>query len=175
MAGVDPGDLYLLCEELLTACEEALNTVPVTQPSLEGAPIRSFVAPGRPAADCCPQLTVHTVGVTDDQLGALVPGRSYMTTRMNQVTLAVTLFRCAETDKVMPAVLELEASAQQVNADGWALWNHLYNMVRAGVLFSLCGEVKFGILSSLPPEGGCVGWYWPIEIALDGYEETLSS
>jgi hypothetical protein len=175
MAGVDPGDLYALAEEFLDACIEALDTIPDYIPSLDGAPTRAFVAPGRPAADCCPQLTVHSVGIADDQLGAFVPGRSYMTTRMNQVTLAVTLFRCAETEKPMPAVEELTAAAIQHEADGWALWNHLFNMVRAGELFSRCGEVKWGILSSLPPEGGCVGWFWPVEVALDGYEEASAS
>lgn len=175
MAGVGPGDLFTLAEELLDACIEALDTIPVAIPALDGAPIRAFVAPGRPAADCCPQLTVHTVGITDDQLGAPVPGRSYMTTRQNQVTLAVTLFRCAETEKPMPAQSELVAAATQVNADGWALWNHLFNMVRNDMLFSQCSEVKWGPLAALEPQGGCVGWFWPIEVRLDGYEEAPSS
>lgn len=175
MSGIGPGDLFDLAEEFLAACEEALDTIPGYLPDLDGAPTRSFVAPGRPAADCCPQMTVHVATVFDDQLGAFVPGRSYMTTRMNQVTLAVTLFRCAETEKPMPAQAELVAAAMQVDADGWALWNHIFGMVRAGTLFTRCSEVKFGLLSSLPPEGGCVGWFWPVEIQLDGYEEVLSS
>jgi hypothetical protein len=175
MAGVNPGDLFDLQQDLLSAIEEALNTIPDFFASLDGAPARSFVAPGRPAADCCPQLTVNTVVVIEDQLGATVPGRSVMTTRQNQVTLAVTLFRCAETEKPMPSQTELEAAAEQVSADGWAMWNHIFNMVRAGTFLTQCKEVKFGILSQLPPEGGCVGWYWPIEVALDGYEETLTS
>lgn len=175
MAGISPSDLYALAEELLDACIEALETIPVLVPGLDGAPARAFVAPGAPAADCCPQLTVHTVGVFEDQLGAPVPGRSYMTTRMNQVTLAVTLFRCADMSKAVPPQTELTAAAAQVNADGWALWNHLYNMIRAGTLFSECGEAKFGQLLSLQPSGGCVGWTWPIEVHLDGYEETPSS
>lgn len=175
MAGVDPGDLYDLAEEFLDACIEALNTIPDSQPTLDGAPTRAFVAPGRPAADCCPQLTVNSVNILDDQLGAFVPGRSYMTTRMNQVTLAVTLFRCAPSEEPMPAVTELTAAAIQHEADGWALWNHLFNMMVNGELFSTCNEVKWGPLSSLPPEGGCVGWFWPVEIALDGYEETPTS
>lgn len=175
MAGVDPGDLYALCEELLDACIEALDTIPGYIPALDGAPTRAFVAPGRPAADCCPQLTVNSVGITDDQLGALVPGRSYMTTRQNQVTLAVTLFRCAPSEQPIPAVAELTAVATQHEADGWALWNHLFSLVRQGMLFSQCGEVKWGVLSALVPEGGCVGWFWPCEISLDGYEAVPSS
>jgi len=173
--GTDPSDLMLVAEEFLAVCEEALDTIPILIPGLEGAPVRSFVAPGRPAADCCPQLTVHTVGVLEDQLGAAVPGRSAMTTRQNQVTLAMTLFRCAPTEKIMPAQAELEAAAAQVNADGWALWNHLFNLVRDGILFSFCSEVKWGLLTALQPEGNCVGWYWPIEVALDGYEEVFST
>jgi hypothetical protein len=175
MAGVDPGDLYALAEELLDAAIEALDSVPIYLPGLDGAPTRSFVAPGQPAADCCPQLTVHSIGVFEDQLGAPVPGRSYMTTRQNQVTLAVTLFRCADMSQAIPPQSELVSAAIQHSADGWALWNHLYNMVRDGQLFSECSEVKWGQLSSLPPQGGCVGWVWPIEIALEGYEEAPSS
>lgn len=175
MAGLDPGDLFNLADELLDACIEALDTIPGYIPALDGAPTRAFVAPGRPAADCCPQLTVHELGVTEDQLGAPVPGRSYMTTRQNQVTLAVTLFRCAPSAEVLPTVTELTESSMQTSADGWALWNHLFNMVRNQELFSQCKEVKWGPLTSLPPEGGCVGWYWPVEVVLDGYEEPASS
>lgn len=175
MAGVDPGDLFELAEELLEACVDALDTIPDYLPTLDGAPTRAFVAPGLPAADCCPQLTVHSVGVIEDQLGAAVPGRSYMTTRMNQVTLAVTLFRCADMSQQIPPQSELVAAATQHEADGWALWNHLYNMQRNGELFPECGEVKFGQLLSMPPSGGCVGWTWTVEVALDGYEEAPSS
>lgn len=173
--GTDPGDLYLLAEEFLSACEDALNTIPIAIPGLDGAPARSYVAPGRPAADCCPQLTVHTQGILEEQLGAVVPGRSYMTSRLNQVTLAMTLFRCAPTEKVMPEVAELVAASTQVNADAWALWNHLFNMVKNGLLFSTCGEVHWNPMSAIQPEGSCVGWYWPVEVALDGYEETATS
>lgn len=175
MSGVSPEDLFDLADELLNACIEALDTIPDFNPSLEGAPPRAFVAPGRPAADCCPQLTVHSVGITEDQIGAPVPGRSYMTSRLNQVTLAVTLFRCAPSAETLPTQAEMTAVSTQTNADGWALWNHLYNMIRNAELFSECGETKFGPLTSLPPEGGCVGWYWPIEVRLDGYVETPSS
>lgn len=173
--GVDPDDLFDLADIFLAACVEALDTIPVFLPGLDGAPIRNFVSPGRPAADCCPQLTVHTVGITEDQLGALIPGRSAMTTRMNQVTLAMTLFRCAPTDKITPTISEITSASTQINADAWALWNHLFNMIEAGTLFSKCSEVKWGSLTALEPQGQCVGWYWPVDVALDGYQETPSS
>lgn len=171
--GTDPSDLMVLAESFLAACVEALDTIPVFDATLDGSPARSFVAPGRPAADCCPQLTVHVAGMTDDQLGAFIPGRSAMTTRQNQVTLVMTLFRCAPTDQVIPKQAELVAAATQTTCDGWALWNHLFNMIRAGTLFSQCAEVKWGQLFALEPQGQCVGWSWPVDVALDGYEETL--
>lgn len=175
MAGTNALDLMALANEFLAACEDSLNTIPGFDASLAGAPTRSFVAPGQPAADCCPQLTVHVVSVTEDQGGLFVPGRSAMTGRQNQVQLAMTLFRCAETEKPMPEVAELVESATQVNADGWALWNHLYNMIREGTLFSTCSEVAWLGLRNLQPEGGCVGWYLLVQVHLDGYEESASS
>ena len=173
--GADPADLMLFAEEFLAACEEALDTVPIAIPGLEGAPARSFIAPGQPAADCCPQLTVHVVGVSEDQLGAFVPGRSAMTSRVNQVTLAMTLYRCAETEKVMPLESELIAAATQVNADGWALWNHLYNLRCAGALSTLCDSVEWVSLTPIVPSGGCGGWVLTARMQLDGYQETIAS
>ena len=68
----------------------------------------------------------------------------------------------------------LEAVAEQTAADGWALWNHLWNMARAGEIFSLCGGVYFDRMSPAHPvSGGCYGWLLLIRAELDGYEEPL--
>src|SRR5262249_48490581 len=125
-------------------------------------------------ADCCPQLTVHVVQILEDTNPLFVPGRSAMTGRQNQVQLAITLFRCVNVDTSPPLQAELVASAQQMDADGWALWNHLYNLIRAGMLFSKCGEVAWQGLSAITESDGCVGWYSLVQVRLDGYEETLS-
>lgn len=173
MAGVGPQDLHALAEELLAACEDALNTIPDFAPELGGSPARSFVAPGLPAADCCPQLTVHVVSIVE--ASTLVEGRSASYGRTNQVTLGITLFRCVDMERVPPLQTELETAAEQVNADGWAIWNHCYNLVRAEMLFAKCLSVVWEGMRTLSPEGGCAGWYGSVRVTLDGYEETLSS
>lgn len=176
MAGVDATDLQALAEEFLAACEEALDTIPGFDPDLDGAPARSFVAPGQPAADCCPQLTVHVASLLEaPTFGGLSEGTKARSGRINQVQLAMTLFRCADLTKAIPPQSELEAAGRQVNADGWALWNHLYNMLRAGTLFERCTGVFWEGMRSLPPEGGCVGWFSSVRVNTDGYEETFSS
>jgi hypothetical protein len=77
------------------------------------------------------------------------------------------------TDGSPPDPLDLDASADQINADGWALWNHLFNMVRADLLFTLCGEVFWDGLRSITPSGGCGGYVLQLRVELDGYEESL--
>lgn len=181
MAGVGPGDLHDLADELLAACVESLDTIPLFTPGLVGAPERSFVSPGDPAADCCPQLTVHTTGLTEagTEPGGLQTGKRLIRGRINHVGLIVTIFRCIPVPKETiskyepPDVAELEAAAEQTNADAWAIWNGIGNRVRAGVLFETCREVFMEGMRSIPPSGGCGGWILSIRVSLDGYEEVL--
>ena len=77
------------------------------------------------------------------------------------------------TDGQPPDPTAQQESAEQINADGWALWNHLYNMVRADQLFMLCGEVFWDGLRSITPSGGCGGCNLFLRVELDGYEEVL--
>jgi hypothetical protein len=92
----------------------------------------------------------------------------------------VTIFRCvpgpvqSKLGFEPPSAVELEAAAEQINADGWALWNHLLNRIRAGLLFDLCREVFFEGGRELTPQGGCAGWVFGFRVALDGYEEDLT-
>ena len=176
MAGTGPEDLQLLLEEFLDACVAALDSIPTFSPGLGGAPERNFVSPGQSADDCCPQLTVwaQAVGESPTSPGSF-SGRSATTSRINVVTLVARIIRCVDTgtDGSPPDPLDLGASAEQINADGWALWNHLFNMVRADLLFTLCGEVFWDGLRSITPSGGCGGWVLQLRVELEGYEETL--
>jgi hypothetical protein len=180
MAGVGPEDLHDLCEEFLAACVESLNTVPVFAPSLEGAPDRAFVCAGQPAADCCPQLTVHAefVGELPTEPQGLPAGKRFH--RINQVGLVMTLFRCQPTGSETklgyepPNIIQLAAAGQQVNADGWALWNHLFNMRNASLLFTRCQGVFWQQLRALIPSGGCAGWTLGVLVNYDGYQEDLT-
>src|SRR5665811_316733 len=89
-------DLFDLAKEYLQACEAAVATTP-------GGPIaRSFVSPGLPAWDCCPQLSVHVggpvIGDTMPLAPPLQPGHRFEDTgTVNLVALTATVLRCSPT------------------------------------------------------------------------------
>ncbi len=176
----DAGDLFLLCEETLTASVFALDTLPAL--GLDGAPDRAYVSPGEPAFDnCCEgggQLTVYAANVTALPAGA---GRTDRSGRKNIVGLVITSVRCVPTGElsgqkvIPPTIAQLQASAAQIDADGWALWNILWNLWRAGDLFSTCESVFWDGMRSIPPSGGCGGWNLLIRATLGGYDDLLTS
>jgi len=173
VAGVNATDLHALAEEFLAACEESLDTIPTFAPGLAGAPERSFVAPGQPQYDCCPdgQLTVHIPAVNSDPVQPL---KNH--TRANLVTLTATILRCVpstDEDGNYPDAVESQAAADQVNADGWALWNHIFNLISAGDLFTLCEKIQWQGLRSITPSGGCGGYTLTLNVQTDGYNETI--
>jgi len=175
MAGTGPGDLHDTCLDLLTAAAQALDTIPVFAPGLAGAPERRFVSAGTPVLDCCDQLTVHMGPIAEDPLSPSSPAsgqRARLDARKNAVTLLLTLGRCMDLSALPnpPPVDVLELDGEQHNADGWALWNVLWNQVRSGDLFTLCADSK-PELRPLAPSGGCSGWVMAYRIWLEGYEE----
>jgi hypothetical protein len=177
MAG--PTDLHAAALELLNASVEALDTIPTYDATLDGAPDRAFVASGTPAIDCCDQLTVNVSQVQSAPLapGGLATGRQ-IAAKINHVFLIVTITRCypmPDDQGTPPSPDDIQAAAEQLNADGWALWNHLYNLWRADQLFTLCDEVFWDALRPLGPAGGCAGWVLGIHISLDGYEEAIAT
>jgi hypothetical protein len=181
--GTNPLDLYALAQELLDACVDALDTIPDSDPLLSGAPTRRFVSPGQPADDCCDQLTVRVsrIGDADTTPGGLGASKRIPIGKQNHVVFIVRSTRCIPTGVdpkggySAPEPEELDASSQQLYADAWALWNHIYNLLRAGELLTLCSKVFFDGLTETPPLGGCGGWDMIIRVALDGYEETFGS
>lgn len=178
MAGIGPEDLHALAVELLDACVESLDTIPLSNPGLAGAPERRFVSPGLPVWDCCDMLTVHVDGLSESATSpaGLATGRRQVYSRINLVSLVVTMSRCihvvggTQLDAI-PEAADLQADAEQLNADGWALWNHLYNMIRAEELFSKCLEIFWDGMRAVAPSGGCAGWTTTFRVQLDGYED----
>ena len=179
MAGTNPGDLHDLAEEVLAACVEALDTIPVFAPGFVGAPARRFVSPGKPAYDCCDgeehgQLTVHIRPVAE---GPHEKQTNSFVGWINRVTVNITSLRCIgmDPDGNPPEAEVANAQAAQLNRDGWALWNHLHNMQREGLLFEECGEVIWGQLIPVDPSGLCGGWTLTITVSLQGYEEIFGT
>lgn len=184
MAGTNATDLYALALELLEASAEALDTLEPL--GLDGAPTRQYVSPGEPAADnCCEnegQLTVHVDRILEmgtEPLGLAIGRRGGRHARMNDVGLIITVFRCVSgiEDSLAtftpPSAEQIGADAQQIHADGWALWTHLFNMLGAGTLLTRCQNVVLEGMRFLPPSGGCGGLVFAIRVALEGYEEAL--
>lgn len=178
MAG--PGDLHAFAETFLDACAESLDTIPIYDATLLGAPDRKFVSPGIPVWDCCEQLTVHVALITE---AGTTPGDLYAGKRtnmgyINHVDLIGTITRCIPTmnsDGDPPSPAAQEAAARQIDADGWALWNHLHNLKASAQLLTLCDEMFFDGLLAVVPSGGCAGWTVTIRAAIGGYEELLGS
>lgn len=174
MAG--PGDLHALALEYLAVCADALDTIPDYEPHLLGAPQRQLVNPGLPAWDCCDQLAVYAQPINEAATtpGGLTAGKRVSLGRINHVLLSASITRCIPTD-VEPPTAELTASAEQTNADAWALWNHIFNLIMAEQFLTLCQEVFFEGITPAVPSGGCGGWVATVRVALDGYQETISS
>lgn len=179
MAGVGPEDLHALAEDFLAACVESLDTIPTFAPALGGAPERSFISPGLPVWDCCEQLTVHVEALVegDTSPGGLATGRRAVYTRENLVVLVASLTRCIPTTgrgggmDELPWPEDLEAAAAQIHADGWAIWNHIFNMIRVNEFSDRCSEVFWDGMRAYVPSGGCAGWVLTLRVKLDGYEE----
>lgn len=175
MAGVGPCDLYSQYQELLEASIDALNTIPLACPGLGGAPDRAFVVGGTPALDCCDQLTVSPASIREAPTAPLEMGagtRHQQQFRKNYVGFQITITRCLDwgNQNELPPPSQQEAVAEQTAADGWALWNYLWNLARSGGIFSLCGGVYFDSLNPLTPSGLCYGWVLNLRAELEGYE-----
>lgn len=186
MAQLD--DMHQLAALLLDSCAEALDTVQAFDANLAGAPTRRFVSPGQPVFDfagtnCTDQLAVHVplIQAADTSPGGLASGKRTLFGMVNHVVMVVTITRCipdgfdAMGNYRPPSMTDLQAAARQLNADAWALWNHLFNLQSSGLLRSLCDEVFLDGVSALVPSGGAAGWTFQVRMSLDGYLFALST
>jgi hypothetical protein len=183
MAG--PGDLFVLAGVLLSAGAEALDTIPTFDATLAGAPERQLICHGPPAHDCCEQLSVFVplMAEGDTTPGGLDAGkRASRNARINHVTLTLEITRCVPigTESTTgtytpPTAQSITDSTEQIHADGWALWNHLFNLKSSEQLLSLCDGMFFDGIIAVAPLGGCAGWIVPLRAQLGGYQELLGS
>ena len=170
-----PTDLQTLLDDVLAAAVFALDTIPGFAPGLEGSPGRTFITVGQPALDCCNQLSVNAATTREAQTNPLGLGagtRHRLGFRKNLVGIQVWITRCLETQDAIPSIAQVQALAEQVNADGWALWNTLWNVNRGGSsdpVVSLCDEWYMDAMIPLQPSGGCSGWQLSIRAELAGY------
>lgn len=166
-------DLHAACLELQEACLVALADTP------DGAPECSYISPGPPPWDTFPCLIVYAVGPAPGDTfplqPALAPGHRVTTNgQVNLVTITATILRCAwEVADDAPEVIDPAAitkTAEQTNADVWALWNHLRAAKRAGTLFAP-REREFFLEppAAVNQQGGAAGWQFTVRTELGGY------
>lgn len=159
--------LYELASELLDAAAGVLSDPPA----------RRFVSASTPAADCCPQLTVHAGQLTKTPplaVGPLTTYESVQLPRMNGWQLIITIFRCSpywqmQSDQP-PSPAALAATASATLTDVWELWQGIQGLVRTGTLFAElgCKAVGIGPATPLADDGGCVGWELILDVEPQG-------
>lgn len=164
-------DLADLAREWLALCEAAVATT-------VGGPIDcAFFSPGDPLISC-PMLAVYTrtpsVADTSPVGPSLAPGkRPDVTGGVFLVGLTAIVTRCVPADE-NPALSALEAAAEAVNEDLWAIWNHTWAGKAAGTLFAGSArcrrEMVFEGIAPLPIQGGCAGWQIGLRVQLNGFQ-----
>jgi hypothetical protein len=124
--------------------------------------------------DCGPQLSVNAAPIREaptEPLGLGAGTRHKQNFRKNLVGVQVWAVRCLPAGPTPPAA-SITAAAAQTNADGWALWNYMWNVNRSGSadpLVSLCDEIFMDGMTPILPSGGCCGWTLNMRVELAGY------
>lgn len=159
-------DLYDQAEALLDACRTLLGV---------RTPEDSYLSPGLPAFNCCPQLTVHVQNASEAAIGpvaGLDAAHRYATARLNMIAYVVTILRCYDQplNGSAPTAAQSATATAEVLADLWILWNGLNHLMNDGVLFRDCGERLFEASQAIDPQGACAGWLLFIRVSLPGYD-----
>lgn len=155
--------IYQLAQAARAVADDALAT------TAGGTPERSYVAPATPIYDCCPFVCVWMPAVSEENTSPFSPpaatGNRQRYGRINLISLNITVVRCApETSDAD----EIEVVAMQVMEDAWALWCGFHNALQDGTFLSLCDDVHFDRLTSIPERGKCVGVQLTLRANLGG-------
>ena len=182
-----PGDLFEAQEELLDAAVASLDYL--IGFGLQGAPERRGVVPPGELVIDCDQVVVLAGSVgeipTRPSGPAEAAGQKHrIYGRLTGVTLNVAVSRCCipvgdASGKVYkpPTMTQLSAASEQLNADGWALWNGIFSRLVAEdfEFFTKCSSVAWEAMTPLGPRGACAGWLVTLRARLPGYLEDIAS
>jgi hypothetical protein len=159
---------YLLSQSFLGVCETALGT------TVGGVPDLSYVYPSEPPIDCCPALIVFMAALTEETTSPISPpastGHRASYGRLNLVTLTAWALRCSPrvNENGTIDVSEIERVAQEVQQDGWAMWNGIYKAINDGSFLDICSDAHFDRAVPIKDQGNCVGWSMTIRAELGG-------
>lgn len=185
------GDLFALQQSLLIAAVASLDAIPNMEPELDGAPLRQAVVPPGDYVIDCDQVIVFAqhVGLlgTRPQAPTAAAGKKHVFGRLNEAHIGIVVTRCCIPTGVLsktgrytpPTPEEQETAAEQLSADGWALWNGLFiRMVNEDIndaLMSRCDSVEWGGMTPIGPSGACGGWLLSLRVKLAGYMDEGGS
>jgi hypothetical protein len=161
-------------QQLLDACVDALQT------TAAGPPDYRCLSPGLPALDCPEGLWVHIAGLTEEntQPGSPAPvtGKRTQFGQLILAVLIVTVTRCIPETQPIPSAATLGEVYLKTSQDMWAIWNHLYQLIRAGQIFGgKCSIDHFDLGAPLGISGGSAGWTFQVRPQIDGYVPEVSS
>lgn len=174
--------MVVVASDLTTLTDYAQEVLDVAEDSLDGTlggiPDRVFRTPAEPAFDCCPehdQLTVHVARLAEAQTSPTGPAEnSALRSNLGAVikaTYTVIVIRCAagpDSRGNPPSPAAIQATADVVEMDGWALWNGLRHAYQNGLIFEHCSGVNFDDGVPINEQGMCVGWRFVIRAMVPG-------
>lgn len=166
-----PSDINSLYDLAILLLETATDALVETD---EGPPADRYLSPAAPAFDCCPALIVHVASLQEEITSPTGPPPvTGMRTRYGSIILAqlvINVLRCSTSPNPNGSVpLEsVTADAHMVQQDGWALWNGITCAIRDGTFKGLCEIVHFDRATTIPEQGGCVGWQMWLRAEIGG-------
>lgn len=176
---------YDLAVDLLAVAADALDTLPLLDPDLRGAPTHQYVSAGLPAIDC-EQVSAHVPALyeagtwTPQGPASLAEVARIRLGQVSEVAVAIIVARCVVGPQesgstiVLPSVAQLEADGKQVSADGWAIWQGLQTARRNGRLGD-CASMMINPAVALNPSGNFAGWTLTVQKPVDGYTVEIGS
>jgi len=161
---------YAFAADLLSVCEAALVA------TTGGAIGRAYVSPGLPALDC-ELIAVTCTGLMPKQSNSMPAGRLARDPSVNMLAFAVTVTRDCQPVVAnqyggpnAPTVAQLQAAAQILSEDVWAIWNAIPAAARTGALFEgRCSFLYLDQAFALAEQGGIGGWQIDVHTQIDGF------
>lgn len=156
-------------DELLMVCAAAVGD------TVAGPIERVYVSPGRPVLDC-EQLTISLVRIGEANTAiatTLGQGKRHSTGRVNLLGFLVTVARdCVpvlDEKGNVPTAADIEASANEVIEDIWAIWSYLYWSFRRGELLGgVCDTFIVDGAIALETEGTLAGFEMEFRVNIPG-------
>jgi len=157
--------------QLLELCEDALAL------TAAGAPTLSYLSTAVPAFDCN-QLTVEIISLGDAPFASTSTFATggKITAAINLIGFRVVVVRCvASIDEsgAPPTVAEIEADADKMHQDVFAIWTRVRTAQHDEELFGgACSHLIYDGAIALETEGGMAAWQIDFRAEIEGFANS---